>query len=47
MHRGLCSRLATFGRQLAGYDMLSAQFLRATLTMQNADAAEEQYAAGA
>ena len=24
MHRGLCSRLATFGRKLAGYDMHAA-----------------------
>ena len=32
MHRGLRSRLATFGRQLAGYGMLSAIFLPETAT---------------
>ena len=32
MHRGLCARLATFGRQPAGCDMLSAQFLPETAT---------------
>ena len=47
MHRGLCSRLATLGRQLAGCDMLSAQFLRATLTAQKPTQQQEQYAAGA
>ena len=29
MHRGLCSRLATFGRQLAGYDMHALSLISA------------------